>query len=82
MNYFFPPQLGQQSDHVLSRSPVYTPAARLETAPWEHTLPPRSANKVKVKAKDEGVVYTSGTAAVASALLYRETSSHLESLRV
>ena len=54
MNYFFPPQLGKQSDHVLSRSPVYTPAATLETAPWEHTLPPRSA---KVKAKDEVVVY-------------------------
>ena len=54
MNYFFPPQLGKQSDHVLSRSPVCTPAARLETAPWEHALPQRSA---KVKAKGEVVVY-------------------------
>ena len=54
MNYYFPPQLGKQSDHVLPGSPVYTPAARLETTPWERTLPPRSA---KVKAKDEVVVY-------------------------
>ena len=50
----FPPQLGKQSDHVLPGSPVYTPAARLETTPWERTLPPRST---KVKAKAEVVVY-------------------------